>query len=164
MIARTTSARALLSCDALWLRFGWFASVFGGIVILRSFAPSQLSAWTVPYFMRSDHRPSLFVLWDDARDASFAQREFFCRASIHNWLAFPILGVALLLSALFLAELIVGKKLRAIRRPIRVSPQMLAFGFAIMLSPLWSLQVYLAVSQHKSELAQSFRSALHFLW
>jgi hypothetical protein len=75
----------------------------------------------------------------------------FAAALYYNWLAFPILAVALLLSALFLAELIVGKKLLTIGRPIRVSPQMLAFGFAIMLS-LWSLQVYLAVSQHKTEL------------
>jgi hypothetical protein len=75
----------------------------------------------------------------------------FSAALYYNWLAFPILALALLLSAVFLAELIAGKKFLVIERRIWVSPRTLGFGFAIMLS-LWSLQVYLAVSQHKSEL------------
>ena len=75
----------------------------------------------------------------------------FRAALYYNWLAFPILAVALALGALFLAELIGKKRLLAIERRICVSPRTLAFGFAIIFS-LWSLQVYLAVSQHKSEL------------
>jgi hypothetical protein len=150
MIARTKSARAL-SCDALWLRCGWLASVFGGIVILRSFAPSQLSAW-IPFHTSCGAITGLPCLFcGTTRAMHHLLNGNFSAALYYNWLAFPILALALTLSAVFLAELIAGKKLLVIERRIRVSPRTLGFGFAIMLS-LWSLQVYLAVSQHKSEL------------
>ena len=150
MIATTKNARAL-SCHGLWLRFGWFASVFGGIVVLRSFAPSQLSAW-IPFHTSCGAITGLPCLFCGTTRAMYhLLNGNFSAALYYNWLAFPILAVALLLSALFLAEVIVGKKLLVIGSRIRVSPRTLGFGFAIMLS-LWSLQVYLAVSQHKSEL------------
>ena len=149
MIARTKNAR-VISCEALWLRFGWFASFFGGIVLLRSFTPSQLSAW-IPFHTSCGAITGLPCLFcGTTRAMHHLLNGNFSAALYYNWLAFPILALALLLSALFLAELIVGKRLLVMRR-IRVSPRTLGFGFAIVLS-LWSLQVYLAVSQHKSEL------------
>jgi hypothetical protein len=150
MIARTKSAH-VISCDALWLRWGWLASFFGGIVILRSFAPSQLSAW-IPFHTSCGAITGLPCLFcGTTRAMHQLLNGNFAAALYYNWLAFPILALALTLSAVFLAELIAGKKLLVIERRIRVSPRTLGFGFAIMLS-LWSLQVYLAVSQHKNEL------------
>jgi hypothetical protein len=150
MIARPEEPRDL-SPGALWLRLGWLALVVGSGASLRLFAPSQLSAWS-PFHTSCGAITGLPCLFcGTTRAMHHLLNGNFSAALYYNWLAFPILAVALALSALFVAELIVGKRLLAIERRICVSPRTLAFGFAIIFS-LWSLQVYLAVSQHKSEL------------
>ena len=75
----------------------------------------------------------------------------FARTLYYNWLAFPLLAGALALCLLNALELWLGRNLLA-RLPrlrfTRRSLGVLAAGFVL----LWSFQVYLAVSQHKTEL------------
>jgi hypothetical protein len=147
----TAGLAELLSPGAIWCRFAWLASVLGGVASFRLFEAHQLSAW-VP--LRAPcgaitGLPCLFCGTTRAMHHLFDGN--FPAALYYNWLAFPILAVALALSALFLAELIVGKRLLVIGNRIHLPPRMLAFGLALIFS-LWSLHAYLAVSRHKDEL------------
>ena len=75
----------------------------------------------------------------------------FGRALYYNWLAFPFIASAIAIFAVHLMELILDRKLLS-RMPsihlTRASLAATALGFVL----LWCLQVYLAVSQHKTEL------------
>lgn len=73
------------------------------------------------------------------------------RALYFNWLVFPLLGVLLLLGAVFVTELTLKKSVFHWARATQLTSRRLSFGAAILLL-LWSLQVYLAVSQKKREL------------
>ena len=75
----------------------------------------------------------------------------FGRALYYNWLAFPILAGSLGLIGLNALELGLGRNFLArVPRPhfARAQWSALAVGFVL----LWCFQVYLAVSQHKTEL------------
>lgn len=74
----------------------------------------------------------------------------FGRALYYNWLAFPLLAGASGLLVLHALELAFDRCFwRGCRPPLsRARGSALALGFIL----LWALQVYLAVSQHKTEL------------
>ena len=75
----------------------------------------------------------------------------FGRALYFNWLSYPILAGAFALLLCSAVELFLGRNLLArLPRPqlTRARWGALAAGFVL----LWCLQVYLAVSQHKTEL------------
>jgi hypothetical protein len=75
----------------------------------------------------------------------------FARALYYNWLAYPLVAVALLFASTNAVELLLDRNfLACLPRPrlTRVSLGTLAAGFVL----LWCFQVYLAVSQHKTEL------------
>lgn len=75
----------------------------------------------------------------------------FARALYYNWLAFPVLAGALALAVTNTLELLLSRNLLGrlpCLRLTRHSCAALAAGFVL----LWCFQVYLAVSQHKSEL------------
>jgi hypothetical protein len=75
----------------------------------------------------------------------------FGRALYYNWLAFPILAAALVLHLLFVAELGLNRNLLArLPRP-HFKPRSLGLLLPGLVL-LWLFQVYLAVSQHKTEL------------
>jgi hypothetical protein len=75
----------------------------------------------------------------------------FGRALYYNWLAFPVVTAAFGLIAILGCELLFGLNFLArLPRP-RVTPRKVG-AFAAGLFCLWILQVYLAVSQHKTEL------------
>ena len=151
MIAKLQNLPPHLSSGDVWLRGGWLASVLSGIATLRLFAPSQLSAW-IPFHTSCGAITGLPCLFcGTTRAMHHLLNGNFSAALYYNWLAFPILAVAIALSALFVAELVIGRRLLAIADRVRLTPRTFAFGFTIFLS-LWSLQVYLAVSQHKNEL------------
>jgi len=75
----------------------------------------------------------------------------FGRALYYNWLAFPLVAGALALLLLHAAELFSGRRLVANWPRIRFTPARFCGAFVGLLL-LWCLQVYLAVSQHKTEL------------
>jgi len=75
----------------------------------------------------------------------------FGSALYYNWLAYPLVAGALVLASTNALELLLDRNfLASLPRPrlTRVSLGALAAGFVL----LWSFQVYLAVSQHKTEL------------
>ncbi len=140
-----------LGAGAVWFRIGWLGSFLGGIALLRYFQPNQLSAW-IPFHTACGAITGLPCLFcGTTRAMHHLLYGNFSAALYYNWLAFPILAGALVLSVLFLAELIANRRLLVIPNKIRATPRSLAFGLAIVLT-LWSLQIYLAVSQHKREL------------
>ncbi len=72
-------------------------------------------------------------------------------ALYYNWLAFPLVAGALALIAVNALEVLLDRNFLA--RVPRLRLTRVSFGgFAIGLVLLWCLQVYLAVSQHKTEL------------
>ena len=75
----------------------------------------------------------------------------FARALYFNWLAFPLIGVAMLGFSLWAAELCLDRRLMASAWRFKVTRTRVASAFLALLL-LWGLQVYLAVSQHKHEL------------
>ena len=75
----------------------------------------------------------------------------FGRALYYNWLAFPVLAGAMALFLVNALELLLARNFLArLPRPhlTRARGSALAIGFVL----LWCFQVYLALSQHKSEL------------
>ncbi len=73
------------------------------------------------------------------------------RALYFNWLAYPLLLAALLLALTTFLELVCARNLLA-RLPRPRLTRTLLGSLAVGFVGLWVLQVYLAVSQHKSEL------------
>lgn len=85
----------------------------------------------------------------------------FGSALYYNWLAYPLVAGALVLALTNALELLLDRNfLVYLPRPrlTRVSLGALAAGFVL----LWCFQVYLAVSQHKTELLNP-RGALYSL-
>jgi len=75
----------------------------------------------------------------------------FGAAFYYNWLAFPVALGAGLVAVLFIAELACGRALWPRSWRLRVTPVGLAVGMGV-LTACWALNVWLAVSQHKTEL------------
>ena len=73
------------------------------------------------------------------------------RALYYNWLAFPLVAGALALILCHTAEILLQRKFLLPLPTLRLNRKSLG-GAAIGLVLLWCLQVYLAVSQHKTEL------------
>ena len=74
----------------------------------------------------------------------------FSRALYLNWIAFPVAALALFGIAIGLCELITGKRLVRFRS-FRVTPRVISLSL-VVLFVTWTFQVWLAVSQHKTEL------------
>lgn len=72
-------------------------------------------------------------------------------ALYYNWLAFPLAAGVLALLLVNTVELLFGRNFLARAPRIRLTRASLS-GLAAGVVLLWFLQVYLAVSQHKSEL------------
>jgi hypothetical protein len=68
-----------------------------------------------------------------------------------NWIAFPLLAAAIALFATLLIELLLDRNLLRRLPKVRLTRKSFAATAAGLLL-LWVLQVYLAVSQHKTEL------------
>ncbi len=83
----------------------------------------------------------------------------FIGAIYFNWLAFPFLGAIIFLFALFAIEIAKRRVIWRLRMVLRVTRwRLTVFGLGLLL--LWTLQTYLAVSQHKHELLNTQRPAL----
>jgi hypothetical protein len=75
----------------------------------------------------------------------------FARALYYNWLAFPLVVGAVMLFLLNGLELLLNRNLLVRLPPLRATRRSLgALAAGVVL--LWCLQVYLAISQHKTEL------------
>jgi len=72
------------------------------------------------------------------------------RALYFNWIAFPVATLAVITFALGLYELVSGRRMVRFT-VVRVTPRIIAVSLVTLLL-VWTLQVWLAVSQHKREL------------
>jgi Protein of unknown function (DUF2752) len=75
----------------------------------------------------------------------------FGRALYFNWLAFPLVAGALALFLVHALELVLDRRLLACMPRVHLTRASLGALFAGLIL-LWCLQVYLAVSRHKTEL------------
>jgi hypothetical protein len=75
----------------------------------------------------------------------------FARALYFNWLAFPLVAGIICVSVLLTLEIALQRKLLDLHLVMPSSSRQLAIILA-MLTALWSVQAYLAVSQRKHEL------------
>jgi hypothetical protein len=68
-----------------------------------------------------------------------------------NWLAFPFLAAVTFLVAVFVLEILQRRKLMNLRTILSFNARRLTICGLVAIA-LWSLQAYLAVSEHKREL------------
>lgn len=85
----------------------------------------------------------------------------FARALYFNWLAFPFLASLVFLAILFATELGQGRVLLRLKPVLHLTARRLLMAAALVVG-LWSLQVYLAFAQHKTELLNA-RGVLYSL-
>src|SRR5437762_4289029 len=85
----------------------------------------------------------------------------FVGAIYFNWLAFPFLAAVIFLIALFAIEIARRRVIWRSSVVLSMTQRLTAFGLGVLL--LWTLQAYLAVSQHKHELLNS-RGPLYALF
>lgn len=132
---RTRAATLLILPGALWL--------------LRSLPPGGLPHW-VPWQTSCGAITGLpCIFCGMTRALHYLLNGNFPRALYFNWLAFPLLAAAVLFCLLCIVELCLGRRLRLPRIPLTRTTVSGALAGLVL---LWSLQVYLAVSQHKHEL------------
>ena len=107
------------------------------------------------------HGVALYFLRDDARLHLLLNGDFI-GAIYFNWLAFPFLGAIIFLFALFAIEIAKRRAIWRLSMVLRVTRwRLTVFGLGLLL--LWTLQTYLAVSQHKHELLNT-RGPLYVLF
>ena len=121
------------------------------LFFLRAISPESASRW-FPFPTSCGAITGLpCIFCGTTRAVHFLLQGNFGRALYFNWLAFPIVAGAVLLFLVLSAELLRDRNFLR-RLPTfhlnRASAASLAAGLCL----LWILQVYLAVSQHKTEL------------
>jgi hypothetical protein len=135
-------------------RLAFVMSALAALLLLRWIDPVAAASWLLfhPACGAITGLPCIFC--GMTRALHLLLNGNFVGAIYFNWLAFPFLGAVIFLIALFAIEI-------ARRRVIWRSSVVLSmtrrrltvFGLGVLL--LWTLQVYLAVSQHKHELLNS---------
>jgi len=145
------SSHAPLRASEQKLRAVCIGAAVLSFVGLRFFEPSHIPAWLPihPSCGAITGLPCLFC--GLTRAIHHLLQGNFAAALYYNWLALPISAGAVLLAAIFTAELIANKKMLQIHVRFCFTPRSVAIAGAVLLS-LWLLQVYLAISQDKREL------------
>lgn len=140
-----------LSPNETKTRLALLALLPAGLLLFRSLPPEGLPAW-FPFATSCGAITGLpCIFCGMTRALHFLLQGDFTRALYFNWLAFPLAAVLSATLLLALAEVIAGRHLFARLPRLRLTRRSFC-GLLAGLFLLWSLQVYLAVSQHKSEL------------
>ena len=135
-------------------RFAFIMSALAALLLLRWIDPVVAGSW-LPFHPSCGAITGLpCIFCGMTRALHLLLNGNFVGAIYFNWLAFPFLGSVIFLIALFAIEI-------ARRRVIWRSSVVLSmtrrrltvFGLGVLL--LWTLQAYLAISQHKYELLNS---------
>ena len=143
-------------------RFAFIMSALAALLLLRWIDPVVAGSW-LPFHPSCGAITGLpCIFCGMTRALHLLLNGNFVGAIYFNWLAFPFLGSVIFLIALFAIEI-------ARRRVIWRSSVVLSmtrrrltvFGLGVLL--LWTLQAYLAISQHKYELLNS-RGPLYALF
>ncbi len=149
MIDEAKQPRSLGRRDLL-VRAAFLASGVMGVIALRFVNPENLRLGVLPASCGAvTGLPCIFC--GMTRALHHLLNGHFERALFFNWLAFPAIGLVSLIAALFVIELTLRRQIVALVRPIHFTRRFASTG-VVLLSSLWLLQVYLAISQHKREL------------
>jgi hypothetical protein len=133
------------------LRLSLLAAIGSLLFLMHAIEPERISRWT-PFATSCGAVTGLPCLFcGTTRALHLALNGEFSRALYFNWLSFPILGGVLCLGALLGVEIVSGRRLLNLIPPVRITRKTISIA-AILVPSLWLLQVYLAVSQHKTEL------------
>jgi len=85
------------------------------------------------------------------RALHFLLKGDFARALYFNWLAFPLIAAVIRFGVLLTIEIALQRTLLNLRPVAPITSRRLGIVL-LMVAALWTLQAYLAVSQHKHEL------------
>ena len=85
------------------------------------------------------------------RALHFLLKGDFARALYFNWLAFPLVAAVICFGVLLTIEIALQRTLLNLRPVAPITSRRLGIVL-LMVAALWTLQAYLAVSQHKHEL------------
>src|SRR6184192_3309697 len=143
-------------------RFAFIVSASAALLLLRCIDPVLAGSW-LPFHPSCGAITGLpCIFCGMTRALHLLLNGNFVGAIYFNWLAFPFLAAVIFLIALFAIEI---ARRRVIWRSSVVfsmtQRRLTAFGLGVLL--LWTLQAYLAVSQHKHELLNS-RGPLYALF
>ena len=143
-------------------RLAFIMSALAALLFLRRIDPVVAGSW-LPFHPSCGAITGLpCIFCGMTRALHLLLNGNFVGAIYFNWLAFPFLGAVIFLIALFAIEI---ARQRVIWKSSVVlsmtRPRLTAFGLGVLL--LWTLQAYLAVSQHKHELLNS-RGPLYALF
>jgi len=132
-------------------RFAFIMSALAALLLLRWIDPVVAGSW-LPFHPSCGAITGLpCIFCGMTRALHLLLNGNFVGAIYFNWLAFPFLGAVIFLIALFAIEI---ARRRVIWRLGVVLPmtwrRLTVLGLGLLL--LWTLQAYLAVSQHKPEL------------
>ena len=142
---------ALLSRQQLFGRFFGICAVVTSLWLWRSVDPVALGRW-LPFHTSCGAITGLpCVFCGFTRGMHFLLNGQFDRALYFNWLVFPFLGSALILIPLFAFELTQRRAVLKLDLIGNITTVRLTIVI-LTLAALWVIQVYLALSQHKSEL------------
>ena len=120
-----------------------------GLLLLKVVPPEAAPIWLPTSCGAVSGLPCIFC--GGTRAIHYLLNGDFSRALYLNWLAFPLTAGIAVLFGVFVGELSLGRKFVR-RRPAFSVTRATVAGCSLTLLLLWGLQVYLAVSQHKSEL------------
>ncbi|MEO8440086.1 MAG: DUF2752 domain-containing protein [Spartobacteria bacterium] len=144
------SAPSLASQERKWrvINLALLPTALAGLAVIR---PGSLPAW-IPFPNSCGAVTGLpCIFCGTTRAVYHLLHGEFAQALYYNWLAFPLLAGACGLLLLHALELLFARNLLACLPRLRLSRTSLGAVTAGFLL-LWCFQVYLAVSQHKTEL------------
>jgi Protein of unknown function (DUF2752) len=146
----------------LGLRFAFILSASAALLFLRCIDPVLAGSW-LPFHPSCGAITGLpCIFCGMTRALHLLLNGDFIGAIYFNWLAFPFLGAIIFLFALFATEIAKRRVIWRLGVVLRVTRwRLTVFGLSLLL--LWTLQTYLAVSQHKHELLNT-RGPLYVLF
>jgi hypothetical protein len=143
--------RTRLSGDESWSRLAFIVGIGLCAALLKMLDPLTAQRWLPLSCGAVTGVPCIFC--GTTRAVHYLLNGDFSRAVYFNWIAFPL--AALVLSAIAISACEVVAQTRFIRfATVRVTPRAIGIALAA-LSLVWGFQVWLAISQHKTELLNS---------
>ncbi|MGI8890780.1 MAG: DUF2752 domain-containing protein, partial [Chthoniobacterales bacterium] len=147
----SSSSGVPLTLSAKRGRIVYLAVLALGLLALRTVSPGSLPHW-LPFATSCGAVTGLpCIFCGTTRAVHYLLLGDYGRALYFNWLAYPLVAGAFALATTSLFELLLARNVLALIPRPSLHRRSLG-GVAAALLILWCFQVYLAVSQHKTEL------------
>ena len=132
-------------------RFAFIVSASAALLFLRYVDPVVAGSW-LPFHPSCGAITGLpCIFCGMMRSLHLLLNGDFIGAIYFNWLAFPFLGAIIFLLALFAIEIAKRRVIWKLNVVLSMTRRrLMVFGLGLLL--LWTLQAYLAISQHRHEL------------